>query len=294
VVRLMRQLQFQVFLLPILIVYTLFSIFPLVKSFGLSFTNFNGYTKAYQWVGFKNYKMIFSDDAIVSGMSYTLMFAFCSTILITVLAIPLALILDQKFFTSKLHRAIFFFPSIPSGLLLAYIWGFILAPISSGVFNKVLKELFNLGPQPWLSDPLLAKLSTIVVAAWASTGWHAVLYLAFLQSIPRDYYEAAAIDGAGRWQQIRHITLPLLSPAMTISVMLLLTGGLKVFEIPFALTRGGPGFETHTITQVIVLRGISETQYGLASAMSIVFFLIVLLIAYFQVTFMQKREERNR
>ncbi|WP_372660645.1 carbohydrate ABC transporter permease [Cohnella sp.] len=293
-VRLLRQLQFQIFLLPILIVYTLFSIYPLFKSLLLSFTNFDGYTKAFDFVGIKNYKLIFSDDAIVSGMSYTLMFAIFSTLLITVLAIPLAMILDQKFYTSKLHRAIFFFPSIPSGLLLAYIWGFILAPISSGVLNKVLKELFNLGPQPWLSDPLLAKLSTIAVAAWASAGWHAVLYLAFLQSISRDYYEAAAIDGANRWQQIRYITLPLLSPAMTISVMLLLTGGLKVFEIPFALTRGGPGFETHTITQVIVLRGITETQYGLASAMSIVFFLIVLLIAYFQVTLMQKREERNR
>ena len=139
---------------------------------------------------------------------------------------------------------------------------------------------------------MLAKLSTIVVTAWAATGWHAVLYLAFLQAIPKDYYEAAAIDGATRRQQIRHITFPLLAPAMTVSVMLLLTGGLKVFEIPFALTRGGPGFETHTITQVIVLRGISETQYGLASAMSVVFFLIVLAIAYFQIKLMQKREER--
>ncbi|MBW7454865.1 sugar ABC transporter permease, partial [Paenibacillus sepulcri] len=100
------------------------------------------------------------------------------------------------------------------------------------------------------------------------------------------------IDGANRRQQIRYITLPLLAPAMTVSVMLLLTGGLKVYEVPFALTKGGPGFETHTITQVIVLRGITETQYGLASAISIVFFLIVLVIAYFQVTLMQKREDR--
>lgn len=288
----LRQLQYEVFLIPILIVYTLFSIYPLIKSFVLSFTNFNGYTKVYDFVGFYNYSQIFIDDAIKSSIGFTLMFAFFSTLLITLFAIPLALLLDQNFLTKNVHRAIFFFPSIPSGLLLAYIWGFILAPISSGVLNTVLREVFNLGPQPWLSDPSLAKLSTIIVATWAATGWHAILYLAFLQSIPKDYFEAASIDGASRWQQIRHITLPLIAPAMTVSVMLLLTGGLKVFEIPLALTKGGPGFETHSITQVIVLRGISETRYGLASAMSIVFFLIVLVIAYFQVTLMQKREER--
>jgi len=292
VVKFLRYLQYEVFLLPILIIYTLFTIVPLIRSFELSLTDFNGYSTDYHFVGLKNYIKLFSDDAIVSGISFTLTFALCSTALITVLAIPLAILLDQNFFTKHIHRALFFFPSIPSGLLLAFIWGFILSPVASGVFNTILREVFGLGAQPWLSDPLLAKLSTIIVAVWAQTGWHAVLYLAFLQSIPKDYFEAAAIDGASRLQQIRYITLPLLAPAMTVSVMLLLTGGLKVFEIPFALTKGGPGFETHTITQVIVLRGISETQFGLASAMSVVFFLIVLVIACFQVTMMQKREER--
>lgn len=290
--KLLRQLKFQLFLLPILLIYTLFSIYPLLKSVLLSFTNFDGYVKSYDFVGFSNYAKIFMDEALISGISFTLLFAFASTLLITVIAIPLAIILDQNFWSKNVHRAIFFFPSIPSGLLLAYIWGFILAPISSGVLNGILEKLFGMGPQPWLSDPMLAKASTVVISAWAAAGWHAVLYLAFLQSISKDYYEAAAIDGATRLQQIRHITLPLLAPAMTISMMLLLTGGLKVFEIPFALTRGGPGFETHTITQVIVLRGISETQYGLASAMSVVFFLIVLAIAIFQVKLMQKREEK--
>ncbi|WP_020620580.1 carbohydrate ABC transporter permease [Paenibacillus daejeonensis] len=286
-----RQLQFQSFLLPILIVYTLFTIYPLLQSLFLSFTNFGGYSNVYDFVGFRNYERLFVDDAIRASISYTLLFTFGKALLVTVFAIPLAMILDQNFLTRNLHRAIFFFPSIPSGLLIAYIWGFILAPIGSGVLNKILNQLFNIGAQPWLSDPLLAKLSTIFVATWAITGWHAVLYLAFLQSIPKDYYEAASIDGANRFQQFRYVTLPLLAPAMTVSVMLLLTGGLKVFEIPFALTKGGPGFETLTVTQVIVQKGITEAQYGLASAMSVVFFLIVLVIAIFQVTMMQRREQ---
>lgn len=290
--KLLRGLQYQLFLLPILFFYTIFTIYPLIKSFFFSLTNFNGYSKEYDFVGLANYLKIFKDTAITSGISYTLLFAISTTVLTTLLAIVLALVLDRNFYTRNIHRAIFFFPSIPSGLILAYVWGFILSPIASGVLNGVLHDLFSAGPQPWLSEPFLAKLSTIMVAVWAGAGWHAVLYLAFLQGISKDYYEAASIDGATRFQQIRSITLPLLAPAMTISVMLLLTGGLKVFEIPFALTKGGPGFETHTITQVIVLRGISEVQFGLASAMSIVFFLIVLALTYFQVTVMQRREEK--
>lgn len=288
----MRQLQYQVFLIPILIIYTLFTIYPLIRSFMLSLTNFNGYSTNYDFIGLKNYARLFADNAIVSGISFTILFAVATTVLVTLLAIPLALILDQNFFSKNVLRAVFFFPSIPSGLLLAFIWGFIFAPIPSGILNTFLRELFGMSAQPWLSDPVLAKVSTIVVAVWATTGWHAVIYLAFLQSISKDFFEAAAIDGANKWQQIRYITIPLLAPAMTVSVLLLITNGLKVYEIPFALTNGGPGFETHTITQVIVLRGISEAQFGLASAISVIFFLIVLVIGFVQFNLMQKREER--
>ena len=288
----MRQLQYQVFLIPILIIYTLFTIYPLIRSFMLSLTNFNGYSTNYDFIGLKNYARLFADNAIVSGISFTILFAVATTVLVTLLAIPLALVLDQNFFSKNVLRAVFFFPSIPSGLLLAFIWGFIFAPIPSGILNTFLRELFGMSAQPWLSDPVLAKISTIVVAVWATTGWHAVIYLAFLQSISKDFFEAAAIDGASKWQQIRYITIPLLAPAMTVSVLLLITNGLKVYEIPFALTNGGPGFETHTITQVIVLRGISEAQFGLASAISVIFFLIVLVIGFVQFNLMQKREER--
>ncbi|MBW7455088.1 sugar ABC transporter permease, partial [Paenibacillus sepulcri] len=141
--KVLRLLQYQIFLLPILLVYTLFTIYPLIRSLILSFTDFDGYDKNYAFTGLKNYMKLFTDDAIVSGISFTLLFALLSTLLITILAIPLALILDQKFMTRNLHRAIFFFPSIPSGLLLAFIWGFILSPVPSGVLNTVLREVFH-------------------------------------------------------------------------------------------------------------------------------------------------------
>ncbi|MDF2958481.1 MAG: sugar transporter permease [Paenibacillus sp.] len=286
-----RQVQYGIFLVPALLAYTLFTVYPMVKTFVYSLTNFNGMSKQTAFVGFNNYVQVFRDDAVVSALLFTLFYTFFSVIMITLLAIPLALALDLNSYTKQIQRAVFFFPSIPSGLLLGYVWGFILSPISSGVVNRILNALFNMEAVPWLSDPLLAKISSVIVHIWSSTGWHAILYLAFLQSIPRDYYEAAGMDGASRWQRIRFITLPMLAPAMTVSVMLLITGSLKVFEIPFALTKGSPGYETYTVTQVIITRGVSELQYGKASAMSIIFFLCILLITFVQFGNMQKREE---
>lgn len=291
--RLLQTLKYELFLVPALLFYTVFTMSPLLKTFYYSFTNFDGVTKRVNYIGLKNYLLIFQDEAMTSAIFYTLFYTGCTVLLITMLAIPLALIFDAKFRTKNIQKALFFFPSIPSGLLLGYIWGFILSPTSTGAMNSFFTML-GIQPVPWLSDPFLAKISSIIVAVWAYTGWHAVLYLAYLQSIPGDIYEAAAIDGAGGWQRIRHITIPMLAPAMTISIMFLITSGLKVYELPFALTKGGPGFSLYTITQVILLRGISELNYGRATAMSVVFFLIVLGITYFQVNVMQKREERIR
>jgi ABC-type sugar transport system permease subunit len=286
-----NQAQFQLFLAPILIVYTVLMIYPLLRSVYYSFTDFNGYSTDFNFVGLENYIKLLNDNAMTSAIGFTLFFAILSTLLITLFSIPLAIILDQKFYGRNITRAIFFFPAIPSTLLLGFVWGFILSPLSSGVLNNFLDTIFGLGPIGWLSDPVLARISTLIVAVWNMTGWHAILYLAFLQAIPKDYYEAALIDGATIWQRFKHITFPLLAPAMTVSMMLLLTGGLKVYEMPFALTTGGPGYSTYSITQVIIQRGITESNYGLASALSVVFFLIVVVIAIIQVTIMQKREE---
>lgn len=267
-------------------------VYPLGKAFYYSLTDFGGYDRNFNFVGLENYIHLFNDDAILSSLGFTVFYAILSTLLITILAIPLAVVLDNHFLGRNLTRAAFFFPAIPSTLLLGFVWGFILSPISSGVLNNVLDTLFNIGPIQWLSDPTLAKISTIIVAVWNQTGWHAIIYLAFLQAIPKDYYEAAEIDGATPFQKFKKITFPLLAPAMTISVMLLLTNGLKVYEMPYALTGGGPGYSTYTLTQVIIQRGVTESNFSLASALSIVFFIIVFIITIFQVTFMQKREEK--
>ncbi|GAA3407281.1 carbohydrate ABC transporter permease [Paenibacillus hodogayensis] len=285
---------FFMFLVPALASHTLFIIFPFLKSLYYSFTNFDGMSRQYKFVGIGNYIDLFHDSAMLASMSYTLFYTFSSIVLVTLFAIPLAIILDSGMKTRNLQRAVFFFPSVPSSLAIGYIWAYIFSPTDSGALNYLLHNLFGMERVPWLSDPLLARVSTVIVGVWASLGWHAVLYVANLQTIPHEYYEAAQIDGATWRQRLFHITIPMLSPAMTASLLILTTGGLKVFEIPFALTKGGPGFETHSISQVIILRGISEMFYGKASAMSIVLFLFIAIITIIQLKWTQGREARLR
>ncbi|WP_420814003.1 carbohydrate ABC transporter permease [Phytoactinopolyspora endophytica] len=280
------------FLVPVAAVFVVLFAIPLGRSIYYSFTDFDGYSNEKNFVGLRNYGRIFSDSAMSAGLSFTLLFAVGTTLLVTMIAIPLAVVLDQKFFGRNVVRAVFFFPAIPSIALLGLVWTFILSPLASGVLNSTLDALFGVGPVPWLSDSTLARASTIFVGVWAQAGWHAILYLAYLQSIPGDYYEAATIDGASSRQQFFRITLPLLMPAMTVSQLLLLTGGLKVFDLPFTLTGGGPGYSTHTITQAIIQGGLAQGRFGEGSALAVVFMLVVLAVILGQLAVARRLERR--
>lgn len=272
----------QLFLVPVAMVFVILLVIPLCQSFYWSLTDFTGYSAEVKLVGLANYAAVLTDPSMLAGLGFTLLFAVGTTLLITVLAIPLAVALNKKFFARDFVRSVFFFPAIPSIAILGLVWGYILSPLGSGVLNSVLNALFSIGPFPWLSNGTLAQLSVIMVAVWGGTGWHAVLYLAYLQSIPGDLYEVATIDGAGRLQQFRHITLPLLTPAIVISSFLLMTGGLKVYDLPFTLTNGGPGFSTMTITQSIITSGVAQGRYGMASALAVLFTLAVAAVAAVQ------------
>ncbi|MEP6844230.1 MAG: sugar ABC transporter permease [Pseudolysinimonas sp.] len=263
------------FLVPVLLVFVVLYAVPMSQSIYYSFTNFDGYSNDVKNVGLRNYALIFTDPTLASALGFTIFYAVALTVLVTVFAIPLALILNRKFVGRNFVRSVYFFPAIPSVAILGLVWGFILNPLGDGVLNTVLHTLTGLGPVPWLADSTLAQLSTVAVAVWTLTGWHALLYLAYLQSIPSDFLEAATIDGASRLQTFRYITLPLLTPAMTVSWLLLMTNGLKVYDLPITLTRGGPGFATTTITQAIIQDGIASAAVGQASALAVLFLLVV-------------------
>jgi len=285
----------QAFLTPLLFVFLALFVVPLGASVFLSFTNFNGYSTNFHFVGFSNYSSVLTNPQILGGLTFTVMYAVATTVAVTVLAIPLAVVFNRRFFGRNFVRAALFFPAVPSLLVLGLVWAYIFAPISSGVINSVLHTLFGMNPVLWLAEDRLAQLSVIIVGVWAQTGWHAVLYLAYLQSVPRDYYDAAVVDGASSPQQFFRITLPLLAPAMTVSVVLLITGGLRVYELPLSMTGGGgPGYSTYTVTQNILLYGVSDGQYGPGSALSVLFLVLVATTFVVVLSALRWREARLR
>ena len=273
--KLKKELPFLAFIVPAFIVYTVLTMYPLIQTIWLSFTNWDGYSMSnLSFVGLENFKAVLADKSMKSALLNTLFYSLVFPILTTIFAIPLSLALNSKMKSRNLQRAVFFFPSVPSAIILGYLWAYILAPTSSGLLNKFL-GLFGINPVMWLSTPKTAMFSVIMVNLWSVLGWHACIYLAQLQSIPAEYYEAATVDGANAWQKFRYITFPMLASAMTVSVMLLLVNSMKIFDLPFALTNGGPGTSTTMISQIIIKTGFVEKSYGKATAMSAIFFVFI-------------------
>lgn len=289
--RIIRQLQYEVFLLPAILAFTAFTVIPLLKTLLYSFTDFDGVLHTYNFVGLKNYYAVFRDDVMKQALFNTLFYTFFSVLLINAISVPLAVLLDKNQRVKTLERAIFFFPSVVSALLLGYIWTYILSPLKTGALNSILMNTFGL-PKPigFTSGGWIAKFSIIAVSVWANTGWHTMVNIAYLQTIDSTYYEAASIDGASKLDQFRFITIPLLAPAMTVNTLLLLTNGLKVYDLPYALTKGGPGYSNYTVTQIIIQRGISERQYGVSTALAAIFILLVMIISIIQYTTMSRKE----
>nr|WP_232347124.1 MULTISPECIES: sugar ABC transporter permease [Bifidobacterium] len=269
------------FLLPILAVFIILFAVPLVQTIIYSMTDFNGYSMNMHYVGWENYRSVFTDSSTIQGLVFTILYAVAQTVLVTIFAIPLAVTLNRKFWGRNFARSLFFFFSVPSLAIMGMVWKYIFSPMKSGVINTIL-GVFGLGPVPWLSNSTLARCCVIFIAVWAQIGWHATLYLAFLQSIPGDLYEQATVDGASSRQQFVHITLPQLIPGIVTSSFLLMSGGLKVYDLPYTMTKGGPGYSTYTVTQSIIQQGIGQSQYGLGSALAVLFTLATALVVFAQ------------
>lgn len=288
-VRWRRNLPYVAFVLPAFAVYSIAVIVPLIQTFRYSFTNFDGLSSDYDFVGLDNYRKAVSSETLIDPFIRTLFFTLVVVILVTVLAIPLALVLNGRLKTRNFQRASFFFPSVLSALFLGYSWTFILSSSKYGMVNGLL-DRFGFDRQLLLADSDLALWLIVMVTVWAQVGWHAALYLANLQTIEKTLLEAADIDGASAFQKFRYITLPHLSTAMTISVALLILGNLKIFDVPFAMTEGGPGRATVMVTQSIITQGLGSSRVGLASAMSFLFFVFIAVVTYTQVTVMGRQE----
>ena len=268
-------------LLPAIVLLVVFVLIPIGYGFYLSFHRWDGFNSPV-FIGMRNYvKLVERDDIFLKAVKNTIIFAISVVLAKNVLGLFLALLVNQKLRGIIFFRTALFLPVTLSFVVIGLLWSWIYNP-AFGLLNAGL-ELLGLDNlvRPWLSDPTTALGAIITVDVWKWTGFHMVLYLAGLQSIPRDLYEVAIIDGAGAWTRLLRITLPLLAPVTFINVLLSLNGAfVRNFELVFVMTDGGPNNATEVVLTHLVTQAFRFGKLGYASAMGFALFAVVGVIAF--------------
>jgi raffinose/stachyose/melibiose transport system permease protein len=282
------------FVLPALALYVVFIILPSVSGIGFAFTDWNSYRSDVNFVGLENFQKIFSsDETYLNYFSNTFVFTSTTSVLKLVFGILLALLLNEgiKRF-AHLYRTMIYLPAVLPTLVVALIFRSILNP-GTGLLNTFLRSIgADTLAKPWLVDPRIALWSVIGVDTWKGVGYIMVILLAGLQTIPREYYEAAEVDGANAWARFWHITLPMLMPAVVVVTVLNILYGLRVFDIVYALTNGGPGYATEVLSTGI-FRAFSQGLYGLGTAINSILFAILIGAGYFVIRLLQRDPVRE-
>lgn len=265
------------FYIPAILLFLFFVVYPFIKGIRLSFTNWNGYSKTFKSVGIKNYITLFKDVNVRRAFINTLVYGFGSALLQNILGVLLAVFLNMKFKGRTIVRTVIYLPVMISPLIMGYIMYFFFN-YSRGALNDVLK-LFGAMPIDWLASGNRAVFIITLINSLQFCGISMVIYLAGLQNIPTMYYEAAEIDGISGVGKFFKITLPLLTPAVTSAVTLNLIGGLKLFDLVAALTSGGPGYDTNSVSTLINKYYFGGERAGYASAIGIVFFVFIMIVS---------------
>ena len=272
-----------------IILYSLFMVIPGFLGFYLSFTDWSRYSSEINFIGFQNFALIFSKQNYWHSISNTLIFTVVTIALKTVIALMLALLLSKglKRF-ANFHRIVIYLPAILPMIVVGIVFRSILHP-ATGVLNEFLRGIgLDFLTQQWLTNPDLALYSVISVDSWKGIGYIMVILIAGLQVIPAEYYEAARIDGANGWDELWKITLPLLMPTLTVTTVLNLLYGLKVFDAVYVLTNGGPGYATETV-YTMVFKEFSKGRYGVSTALSTLLFVIMSLCGYWLIKAMHSK-----
>ncbi|WP_214626809.1 carbohydrate ABC transporter permease [Paenibacillus agaridevorans] len=277
------------FVLPALTLFVTFKYYPLSMTMFYSLTNWDGFSRSYQFVGLDNFISVFSDSKVLGAFYNTVYFAVVSILLGTVIQLGLALILVNRIKGAKVFRTVLYMPAVISALIISMTW--IAFFQYNGIINQTLK-LFGLETlaHNWLAHPIITIHVLIIINIWQWAGYGMIIYITGLQAIPTEINEAAALDGATGWRKLRLITLPLIMPAVTINMFISITGSLRVFELPFVLTGGGPMNSTNTVTMSIYNTAFLSNQFGYASSIGLVFFLFIATITLVQLTVTRRME----
>lgn len=278
--------QYLVMVLPGFIIFTIGLIIPLLLAFRYSLTSWDGMSKVKEFVGFQNYIDLFKDSDFRSAWWFTIKFTIGNTIIQNVCALLFAVALDSGIKGQKIYRTAFFVPCLISSIIVGFVWlkmySNVLPEINTMLGTNINFLLFGSG------DTVLSGL--LIANNWQWIGYWMLIYLAGLQSIPAELYEAAKVDGAGAVSRFIHITIPMLAPAITICVVGITTGSLKVYDLLVSSTKGGPGRASTSVIYQTYTTAINGRQYGYGSAMSVTLVVVLLLVAMIQVKGLKSRE----
>jgi len=279
------------FAVPALVFYVFVVVVPTTQGATLAFTNWDGLSPSFEFVGLDNVIKVLSDPSSFKAVLNTITIAIAFTIIQNAIGLALALGVNSKIKSRNFIKVLLFTPAVMTPVVIGYLWQFMLAP--NGPVNEVLRAV-GLGAfaQTWLGEPTWALVSIIVVLIWQFSGYSMVIFLAGLQGIPEEILEASAVDGAGPVRRFTSVIFPLLAPALTINIMLSMIGALKVFDQVWVLTGGGPGGSTHTLSTLMFREAFTFGDFGRSVAMGLVLLVLVAAISVVQYRALLKRELR--
>jgi len=274
------------FLLPNFLGFLIFTLIPVICAFILSFMEWDS-ANPMVFVGLRNFSKLLTDETFKISFWNTIYYSVASVPLTMILALLLAIILNNKIKGVGVFRAIYFFPYVTSLVAIAVVWNMLFHP-TLGPINQFLMAIGFKNPPGWTSSVEWAMPAIIIVNIWRNAGYYMVMYLAGLQGIPRELYEAATVDGANGWQKFRKITIPMLTPTTFFVSIMITISCFKVFDLVQVMTDGGPGRATNVLVYHIYNQAFMNFKFGYSSAISMILFAVVLIITIIQFQFEKK------
>ncbi len=287
-----KKIEPYLFLIPAILLVLFIYLVPFIFSIVISLTNWNGISRSFNFVGIKNYIEIFQTKELQDVLKNNLIYFVEIVTVQNILGIFLAVLLQEKFKGKNFFRAVLFLPTVICTVAIGFIWNLMLDPVSGFVPGMLSTlGLEKLSKVLWLADSKVAIHTISLVNVWQWVGQSMVIYLAGILSIDRSLYEACSIDGAGKGAKFWKITLPLMAPSLTINIIVTTIGTLKIYDLPFIMTGGGPGHATESLAINVYTSAFVYSRMGYGTAISIALFVFVLIVSLIQLIIMRRRED---
>lgn len=283
-----RRKEPTVFVVPAFMIYTLLLVVPILLAIFFSFNKWNGITEM-EFVGLKNYIDLLQDKRLHDAVANTVIIAVSVVVGVNVFGLGAAILVKQPCARNKVFRTIIFIPFVLSSVAIAFVWKSIFS--YNGVLNSILTALGHVDwIGNWMGKKGGAMVCIILVEIWRMLGYHMMIYLAALQTVPAELYESCIVDGGNAWHKLRHVTLPMILPASSVSILMSIINELRIYDTVKIMTDGGPGYDTETIVYNIVVQGFSNNMVGYASAIAVALFLVLGFFTAIIMTYSRKKE----